>query len=119
MGFAVVAQAFAVGVDQLHAVVDFPVGTALGVAVRNRHVRGFGQFGNLFRSIAVVGLREALHGSGTDVVAREEHFRQDQQVDVFGLQRSFTQALKVSRDIQRQGRTLIKGDAHGVLRCEC
>ena len=115
MGFAVVESALTLGINQLHAVVNAPVFTALGVAVNNGHVAGLGQLGNLPSRVTVLGLRPFGHGLRADVVAAQEHLGQYQQVHITDLQSPCFKALQIARHIQRQRWALVKGDAHWVL----
>ena len=69
MGLAVVAQALAVGVDQLHGVVDLPVFSALRVTIHNRQTRALRQCGNRLRGGAIGRLGQGANRFGADVVA--------------------------------------------------
>ncbi|MNV80918.1 hypothetical protein D3C71_1745500 [compost metagenome] len=80
VSLAVVAQAAAVGVDQLHAVVERAVIGSLRVAVDDRDAVRLGDFHHGHGRRAIVGFGQPLDLRQANVVATEEHLRAHQQL---------------------------------------
>ncbi|MNJ21762.1 hypothetical protein D3C77_161240 [compost metagenome] len=78
VGLAVVAQAAAMGVDQLYGVVDPAVFGQLGITVGNGDTIALGDLHHGHGRRPVFGLGQARHGFAADVVAGQEHFRAHQ-----------------------------------------
>ena len=115
VGLAVVAQALALGVDQLYGVVDLAILGPFRVTVQNRQPGTLRQFGNRLCRRPILSLGQRANGFGANVIAAEEHLRQHQHIGAARFMGHLVQALQVSGHLQRQRRALVQGDTHVQL----